>query len=101
MTRDFVDLLAVGRLRHARRPKLTDVVWAGTQRPMGGAVGWARRGEQVDGPPLRSATLALWAWTNRPPRVEAPDRVGLTGRAWTISIGGSGFEGFMSCARHY
>jgi hypothetical protein len=49
------------------QPKLTDAVRAGTQRPMGGAVGWARRGEQVDGSPLRAATLACWAWTNRPP----------------------------------
>jgi hypothetical protein len=27
---------------------------------MGGAVGWARRGEAVDGSPLRAATLACW-----------------------------------------
>jgi hypothetical protein len=64
---NFLDTLAAGRLRHAGQPKLTDAVRAGTQRPMGGAVGWARRGEQVDGSPLRAATLALWAWENRPP----------------------------------
>lgn len=64
---NFLDTLAAGRLRHAGHPKLTDAVRAGTQRPMGGAVGWARRGEQVDGSPLRAATLALWAWENRPP----------------------------------
>jgi hypothetical protein len=40
--------------------KLTDAVRAGTQRPMGGAVGWVRRGESVDGSPLRAATLAAW-----------------------------------------
>jgi hypothetical protein len=55
----------VGEFREAGGA--TDQVRAGTQRPMGGAVGWARRGEQVDGSPLRAATLALWAWTNRPP----------------------------------
>jgi hypothetical protein len=64
---NFLDTLAAGRLRHAGQPKLTDAVRAGTQRPMGGAVGWARRGEQVDGSQLRAATLALWAWENRPP----------------------------------
>ena len=64
---DFLDTLAAGRLRHGGQPALTAAVRAGTQRPMGGAVGWARRGEQVDGSPLRAATLALWAWSNRPP----------------------------------
>jgi hypothetical protein len=64
---EFLDTLAAGRLRHAGQPELTAAVRAGTQRPMGGAVGWARRGEQVDGGPLRAATLACWAWTNRPP----------------------------------
>jgi hypothetical protein len=64
---NFLDALAAGRLRHAGQSKLTAAVRAGTQRPMGGAVGWTRRGEQVDGSPLRAATLALWAWTNRPP----------------------------------
>jgi hypothetical protein len=64
---NFLDAVAAGRLRHAGQPKLTDAVRAGTQRPMGGAVGWARRGEPVDGSPLRAATLALWAWENRPP----------------------------------
>jgi hypothetical protein len=64
---NLLDTLAAGGLRHAGQPKLTDAVRAGTQRPMGGAVGWARRGEQVDGSPLRAATLASWAWTNRPP----------------------------------
>jgi len=63
----FLDTLAAGRLRHAGQSELTAAVRAGTQRPMGGAVGWARRGEQVDGSPLRAATLALWAWENRPP----------------------------------
>jgi hypothetical protein len=64
---NFLDTLAAGRLRHAGQSKLTDAVQAGTQRPMGGAVGWARRGEDVDGSPLRAATLACWAWMNRPP----------------------------------
>jgi hypothetical protein len=64
---EFLDTLAAGRLRHAGQPELTAAVRAGTQRPMGGAVGWVRRGETVDGSPLRAATLACWAWTNRPP----------------------------------
>jgi hypothetical protein len=64
---NLLDTLAAGHLRHAGQPKLTDAVRAGTQRPMGGAAGWYRRGEQVDGSPLRAATLALWAWENRPP----------------------------------
>jgi hypothetical protein len=64
---DFLDTLAAGRLRHAGQAALTAAVRAGTQRPMGGAVGWARRGEAVDGGPLRAATLAVWAWTHRPP----------------------------------
>jgi hypothetical protein len=68
---EFLDTLAAGRLRHAGQPELTAAVRAGTQRPMGGAVGWARRGENVDGSPLRAATLALWAWTNRPPERKA------------------------------
>jgi hypothetical protein len=63
---EFLDALAAGRLRHAGQPELTAAVRAGTQRPMGGAVGWARRGESVDGGPLRAATLAVWAWTHRP-----------------------------------
>lgn len=66
---NFLDALAAGRLRHVGQAKLTDAVRAGTQRPMGGAVGWARRGESVDGSPLRAATLAFWAWTNRPPEL--------------------------------
>jgi hypothetical protein len=62
----------VGRLWWTPEPELlqlntSEEVRAGTQRPMGGAVGWARRGESVDGSPLRAATLSLWAWTNRPP----------------------------------
>jgi hypothetical protein len=64
---NLLDTLVAGRLRHAGQPKLTDAVRAGAQRPMGGAAGWDRRGEQVDGSPLRAATLALWAWENRPP----------------------------------
>jgi hypothetical protein len=64
---EFPDTLAGGRLRHAGAPELTAAVRAGVQRPMGGAVGWALRGETADGSPLRAATLALWAWTNRPP----------------------------------
>jgi hypothetical protein len=64
---NFLDALAAGGLRHGGQAELTAAVRAGTQRPMGGAVGWARRGESVDGSPLRAATLACWAWTNRPP----------------------------------
>jgi hypothetical protein len=66
---DFLDTLAAGRLRHAGPAELTAAVRHGAQRPMGGAVGWARRGETVDGGPLRAATLALWAWTHRPPEI--------------------------------
>jgi hypothetical protein len=40
---NFLDTLPVGRLRHADQPKVIDAVRAGTQRPMSGAVGWARR----------------------------------------------------------
>ena len=64
---EFLNTLAAGRMRHAGTPELTAAVRAATQRPMGGAFGWARRGEQVDGSPLRAATPACWAWTNRPP----------------------------------
>jgi hypothetical protein len=66
---NFLDALAAGCLRHAGQTELTAAVRHGTQRPIGGAVGWARRGETVDGGPLRAATLALWAWTHRPPEI--------------------------------
>jgi hypothetical protein len=71
----FLDILAAGRLRHAGQPELTAAVRAGTQRPIGGAMGWARRGEQVDGAPLRAATLAVWAWTHRPRVVDVAANV--------------------------
>ena len=56
----FRDELAAGRLRHAGEPELTAAVRAGVERPLGGAAAWQRRGESVDGSPLRAATLAAW-----------------------------------------
>lgn len=72
---EFIDVLAAGRLRHAGQPELTAAVRAGLQRPLGGAATWARRGEQVDGAPLRAATLACWGWTHRPRVVDVAANV--------------------------
>jgi len=67
----FLDTLAAGRLKHAGQPELTAAVRHGTQRPLGGADAWQRRGTAVDVSPLAAATLAVWALLRRPaiPRI--------------------------------
>lgn len=65
----FLDLLSAGRLRHAGQPQLDAAVRHGTQRPLGGAQAWNRRGAMVDVAPLTAATLAVWGLRSvpRPP----------------------------------
>src|SRR5829696_2339513 len=67
----FLDTLAAGRLKHAGQLELTAAVRHGTQRPLGGADAWQRRGTAVDVSPLAAATLAVWALQRRPalPRI--------------------------------
>ena len=57
---ELFDELASGRLRHAGQPELDAAVRHGTQRPLGGATAWQRRGMPVDVSPLAAATLAVW-----------------------------------------
>lgn len=66
---EFLDLLAAGRLRHAGRPELDAAVRHGAQRPLAGAVTWARRGFSVDVAPLTAATLAVWGLRTVPRNV--------------------------------
>jgi hypothetical protein len=57
----LLDERAAGRLRHAGRSELDVAVRHGTQRPLGGATAWQRRGMPVDDvSPLVAATLAVW-----------------------------------------
>ena len=64
----FMDDLNAGKLRHVPHPRLDEAARAGTQRPLGGAKTWDRRGE-VDVSPLTAVTLALWGLrTMRPAR---------------------------------
>ena len=65
-TGQFLDGLAVGRLRHDGNEKLTAAVRHGTSRPLSGAVAWERRGHAVDVAPLVAATLGLWGWSVHP-----------------------------------
>jgi hypothetical protein len=61
---EFLDLVASGRLRHSGQPELTAAVRHGTQRRLGGAAAWERRGTAVDISPLTAATWAVWALRN-------------------------------------
>ncbi len=63
---DFLDALAAGRIRHTGQPELDAAVRYGTQRPLGGAATWSRRGTQVDVSPLTAATFACWALHHAP-----------------------------------
>jgi hypothetical protein len=56
----FLDELAAGRLRHAGQAELDAAVGHGTQRSLGGATAWQRRGIPVDVSPRAAATLAVW-----------------------------------------
>jgi hypothetical protein len=63
---ELLDELAAGRLRHVGDPRLDAAVRHGTQRPLGGAAAWERRGAAVDISPLTAATWAAWALRNVP-----------------------------------
>jgi hypothetical protein len=65
----FRDELNAGRLRHDGHPVLTAAVWTATACPLAGAEAWERRGHDVDVGPVTAATLAVWGWVNRPPRL--------------------------------
>jgi len=64
---ELLDELAAGRLRHVADARLDAAVRHGTQRPLGGASAWDRRGAAVDVGPLTAATWAVWALRNAPP----------------------------------
>lgn len=59
-TGEFTDAVVGGRLRHSGQPVLDTAVRYGTQRALGGAAAWERRGAPVDVSPLTAATLAAW-----------------------------------------
>ncbi len=65
-TGEFLDLLAENKLRHTGRVELDAAVRHGTQRRLGGAAAWDRRGAQVDVAPLTAATLACWGLAHAP-----------------------------------
>lgn len=62
----FVDAVAGHRLRIASHPALDAAARHGTQRPVGGARAWERRGAPVDIGPIDAATLATWALESAP-----------------------------------
>lgn len=62
----FLDELHARRLRHGGQSQLDAAVRFGTQRPLGGAQAWARRGAVVDTSPLDAATFAVWGLLTRP-----------------------------------
>jgi hypothetical protein len=65
----FRDELNAGRLRHDGHPVLTAAVWTATAHPLAGAEAWERRGHDVNVGSVTAATLAVWGWVNRPPRL--------------------------------
>lgn len=63
----FIDLVASRRLRVAANPDLDAAARYGTQRALGGAKAWERRGATVDIGPLDAATFAVWGLTHVSP----------------------------------
>jgi hypothetical protein len=64
---EFLDELTAGRIRHAGQPELTAAVRHGTQRPLGGASAWQRRGAVVDVSPALAAEWAVFGLLHAPP----------------------------------
>jgi hypothetical protein len=67
---EFLDELAAGRIRHAGQPILDAAVRHGTQRTLGGASAWQRRGAVVDVSPALAAEWAVWGLLHAPPPVK-------------------------------
>ncbi len=59
----FVDAVAAHTLRVAPHPALDAAARFVSQRPLGGASVWERRGNPIDVAPIDAATAAVWALT--------------------------------------
>lgn len=60
---EFIDRVAARTLRVAPHPALDAAARFVSQRPLGGASVWERRGNPIDVAPIDAATAAVWALT--------------------------------------